>query len=111
MISVHVNQTENASSTNKVQVVDIRKRFTCDKCNYKATTQTALQTHIVSTHQPKENKNKIKVTKEAKISKRITCDICQKRFNKQETYQIHMGKFHEGTNEAIQVKNGRSKMN
>ena len=68
---------------------DMRKRFTCEQCDYKSTSEDAMKTHIKLMHQ------KIQTTQKKNNSKRINCEQCDKRFNKQETYNNHKHKVHE----------------
>ena len=63
----------------------MRKRFTCDKCDYKTTSKTVLTQHIKCTHEDK-GKNS---------SKRKECHLCGKRFNKTTTFNTHMQNIHK----------------
>ena len=64
----------------------MRRRYNCEKCSFKTTSDTVLKQHIHLNH--KEN------TKNAK-TKRRKCDICEKQFNKEATLMTHMKKIHE----------------
>ena len=79
------------------QTQDMRTRYACDQCSFKATSEIVLKTHKIMHHERKVEK---------KVSKRINCDYCEKRFNKKETFNQHMKKDHQ----AIIMNNyGRSK--
>ena len=68
----------------------MRFRFSCEKCDYKTTSETNLKLHISGNHQPNlESKQK------QKIRKRKSCDICDAKFNKESTFITHMKKVHK----------------
>ena len=67
------------------QTQEMRKRFICDKCEYKTTSKTALEIHMESKHLQKQNKT----------PKRKICNICDKKFNKENTFNDHMRKYHK----------------
>ena len=78
----------------------MRIRYSCDMCNFKTTSDTALKLHISVNHA------QIKKT----ITKRKSCEICNKKFNKDNTYNQHMNNVHKG-NMSITKEGGRSKNN
>ena len=73
------HQNENIQHTQAM-----RKRFQCDKCDYKSTSKESLTKHIETLHEI-QHKNS---------SKRKVCHICAKRFNKSTTFNTHMQKLH-----------------
>ena len=79
-------QHQDKENLSEQQSQNIRKRHTCEQCDYKFTTKIQLEQHKQMQHQ--DQKNKIH-------RKRKTCDICNKKFNKEETYNKHMHKEHQ----------------
>ena len=63
----------------------MRKRFNCNKCEFKTTSNTTLQSHVDSKHK----------NTDSKTSKRKHCEICIRKFNKENTYNEHMRKHHK----------------
>ena len=63
----------------------MRIRFSCDKCDFKTTSETMLVLHKSSNHQT----NKLQ-----KPTKRKSCEVCDKKFNKESTLKNHMWNEH-----------------
>ena len=74
-------QHQDKENLSEQQSQNIRKRHTCEQCDYKFTTKIQLEQHKQMQHQ--DQKNKIH-------RKRKNCDICNKKFNKEETYNKHI---------------------
>ena len=77
------NQIETVHKEQQNQ--EMRKCFTCEKCDYKTTSKTVLTIHTESKHANKEMNGAI----------RKICSICGKKFNNMTTFNTHMKRCHK----------------
>ena len=87
--------------------LNMRKRFSCENCEHKTTSENSLKDHIERAHKKENYLGKILAEKVK--SKRIHCNVCEKKFNKPETFNKHMKSDHnEYMKPNIQPVVGRS---
>ena len=94
---------EDSGTRRKLQQSSNDKELTCNKCEFKTTSNSLLNRHMTKDHKNSQepvvesSTNEKKNAKNPYVSKRIKCDQCDqcdKKFNKKERFNSDMKSVH-----------------